>query len=56
MVKNEFGFEAYSEFMESDGVKLYTVVVKPNKDGKFPVILMRSPFVDECENMPEDEL
>lgn len=56
MVKNEFGFVAYSEFMESDGVKLYTVVIKPNKDGKFPVILMRCPYVDECENMPEDEL
>ena len=34
----------------SDGVKLYTVVVRPDEAGRYPAILVRNPYV----NAPTD--
>ena len=44
---------AYSVRIESGNVSLYTLVALPNRDGRFPVILYRSPYVDN-ERTPSD--
>ena len=38
------------EYINSNGAKLFTVVLLPDSTGKFPVVLMRSPYVDMYEN------
>ena len=48
--------KAYYEYVVSDGIKLFTVVLLPDKDGKFPIVLSRNPYVDNFENMEEDEI
>ena len=33
----------------SDGILLYTKIVLPRKEGKFPIVFMRSPYEDKTE-------
>lgn len=42
-------------FVMQDGVKLYTRIILPSAEGKFPVVFMRNPYEDgysvqDCEN------
>lgn len=43
-------------YLPVEGASLFTAVFLPEKDGKFPIVLMRSPYVDEVENLPEEEI
>lgn len=43
-------------YTESEGLKLFTAVLLPDAEGKFPVIIMRSPYVDRYENEQEDNI
>ena len=43
-------------YTESEGLKLFTAVLLPDAEGKFPVIIMRSPYVDRYENEEEKNI
>ena len=40
---------AYSVYIPVDGAELFTLVCLPEKEGRFPTVVMRSPYVDESE-------
>lgn len=44
----------YYDYVESEGNKLYTVVLLPEKDGKFPSIIMRTPYVTSVQNKSDE--
>lgn len=46
-------FYACHEYVDNKGIKLFTVVMQPDKEGKFPVVIKRSPYVSNTENMDE---
>lgn len=41
-------------YIESDNTKLFTAVLLPEKTGKFPTVIVRTPYVDRYENESED--
>lgn len=43
-------------YIDSNGAKLFTVVLLPDATGKFPVVLMRNPYVDAFENEKEESI
>lgn len=45
--------DCYYEYYESDGIKFFNVILKPEKEGKYPIILFRSPYVDAFEEADE---
>ena len=47
---------AYSVYVPVDGAELFTLVCLPKKEGRFPTVIMRSPYVDESEEKDEKEL
>ncbi len=47
---------AYYEYIPFDNEKFFTVVVLPQKDGKFPTVITRSPYVSALENKSEAEI
>ncbi|MBE7053930.1 MAG: CocE/NonD family hydrolase [Ruminococcaceae bacterium] len=49
-------YHTYYEYVESDGVKLFTCIMLPEKEGKFPVVLVRAPYVDVFENEDENDV
>lgn len=52
MDQKYYGFNYY---MESGGNKLYTAVMLPSKDGKFPVVIKRSPYVNNTVSYTDEE-
>lgn len=46
----------YSLFMPVPGAELFTIVVLPEKEGKFPAVLRRSPYVDALEDTPPEQM
>lgn len=40
----------YFEFIDFNGAKLHTSICLPKKEGKFPTVIMRTPYVDSFEN------
>ena len=46
----------YYEFVETNGVKLFTIVNAPDKDGKYPVIVIRNCYVDKEQDMEINEI
>jgi len=44
------------EYREFNGAKLFTAYLTPEKDGKFPTVVIRQPYAETSRNMPEDEL
>ena len=42
--------------IQSEGVALFTIVVKPAAEGKFPTIIMRNPYVDAAASKSDEEL
>ncbi len=44
------------KYIESDGTKLFTVILLPNATEKFPVILIRDPYVDKFEEEKEENI
>ena len=49
-------YTADYKYIESNGTKLFTVVLLPEATGKFPVVLVRSPYVDSYENKKEEDI
>ena len=49
-------YKAYYEYTDSDGFKIFTVVLLPDGKGKFPVVIERNPYVDSFEYMDENEI
>ena len=43
-------------YLPSGGAELFTITLLPEKTGKFPVIIMRSPYVDAFEQQREEEI
>lgn len=50
---NHYGYYKYLDF---DGGNFFTAVLTPNRDGAFPTIVCRSPYVSQSCDMSEDEL
>ncbi len=50
--------EAYSyyKYYNYDGADFFTLILKPNKTGKFPVVITRSPYVGNVKDKSEEEL
>ena len=49
-------FYHYYTFVESEGEQLFTVVSLPDKEGAFPIVLARSPYVDHTFGMTHEEV
>ncbi len=50
------GIHSYYEYFEFDNEKFFTLILKPAKIGKFPVIITRSPYVSGFKDKSEEEL
>ena len=46
----------YYEYLKLNGEDLFTVVMLPKKDGRFPVVICRSPYVAHTVDMTEEEI
>lgn len=44
---------AYYEYIKFDGEDFFTVVLLPEKDGRFPTVIRRSPYVEDLVNKTE---
>ena len=44
------------QYLQSHGAELFTAVCLPKADGKFPTVIMRVPYVDAEETLPEEEI
>jgi len=44
------------KYLESSGVKLFTVVLLPEESKKFPTVIIRSPYVDKFEDEKEENI
>jgi len=49
-------FSVMYEYLESSGYKLFTAILKPSDEGKYPVIIMRNPYLEMYENSTEQEI
>ena len=49
MITNELNQVCYSEFMGAQDASLFTIICLPKREGKFPTIIMRCPYVDQEE-------
>lgn len=43
-------------YLDMEGTQLFTMVLLPQKTGRFPVVIMRLPYVDYHENTPEEQV
>lgn len=41
-------------YLPVDGAELFTITLLPEKEGKFPVVILRTPYVDVWEEQPEE--
>lgn len=46
----------YYEYLKLNGEDLFTVIMLPKKDGRFPVVIRRSPYVAHTVDMTEEEI
>ena len=44
------------KYIENDGLKLFTVILLPEPTGKFPVVIVRNPYVDSYEYEKEENV
>ena len=49
-------YYAYYEYLPFDGERFFTIVLQPCKEGKFPIVLCRSPYVADTVDKSETEL
>ena len=52
--QRRFSVKAYYQYLQVQETPLFTVVCLPDERGKFPTVIMRSPYVDYAENQPEE--
>ena len=48
--------KASFSYLEINGAELFTVVCLPSECGKFPTVIMRSPYVDSEESLTEEQI
>ena len=48
--------KVYCEYLDVEGIKLFTVICLPEENGKFPIVVTRSPYVDHFENKSDEEM
>ena len=48
--------KSYFEYLEFSNNNLFTLICLPDNDGKFPTVIMRSPYVKADKNLSEEEL
>ena len=48
--------QVYYEYYNFNGADFFTLVLKPDKVGKFPVVVTRSPYVGNTTEKTEEEL
>ncbi len=46
----------YYTYVESEGERLFTVISLPEKDGTFPIVIARSPYVDNMADKTPEEV
>lgn len=46
----------YYEYLKLNGEQFFTIILLPNKQGKFPVVVCRSPYVKNTVDMPEEKI
>ena len=46
----------YYTHLESEGESLYTAVFLPEKDGKFPTVIIRNCYIDHLIDLTDDEV
>jgi len=46
----------YCAYVESEGERLFTAVSLPDKTGTFPIVIARSPYVDDLMDKTDEEL
>ena len=46
----------YYEYVEFDFEKFFTIVLLPKREGRFPTVVCRSPYVNKTVQMPEEEI
>ncbi len=49
-------YYTYYEYLPCDGAEIFSVICLPQKGGKFPTVLYRSPYVDAEEALTEREI
>ena len=47
---------AYYEYLDFNGDRYFTVVMLPTREGRFPIVVCRSPYVQNTEGMAEDDI
>ncbi len=47
---------AYYEYIDFDGDKFFTAVLLPEKNGQFPTVICRSPYVKNSEALSEEQI
>ncbi len=47
---------AYYEYYDFDGASFFTLVLMPDKSGKFPTVITRSPYVGGFRDIDEEEI
>ena len=48
--------KVYFEYLNFNNADLFTVICLPQKSGTFPTVIMRTPYVDDDENLSEEEI
>ena len=46
----------YYEYLPMNGEDFFTIVLLPKVDGRFPVVVCRTPYVKSTVHMSEDEI
>ena len=49
-------FVSYYEYLYCNGAELFTTIAYPGKGGKYPVVIMRSPYVDFLRDAPDEDV
>lgn len=44
----------YVEYLEFDGARFFTVALLPQKEGLFPTVVFRTPYVQSAEELPDE--
>ena len=49
-------FKVFYQYLNCNSADLFTVICLPGESGKYPTVLFRNPYVDNEENVSEEEL
>ena len=53
---NAFNYKAGYTYIYFKQAELFTMYLLPNEKGKFPVVIIRTPYVDKYENWEEADV